>query len=295
MTIEQALYAGCPWDLDLTCVDRERWDGFDPAVQTLARALASATLTALSAYRVGGCPITVRPGRQNGCCIPAYDTYGPGARLFSPGINVAGLWINSCGCNSGCSHGPSCSIRLPAPVGRLDEIRIDGETVSLSDYRVDNGNLLIYQGAGDCPFPNDQNFQLPDTEVGTWSITYLNAYSPDLLAQQAAAKLAFEFALGCMEGPDGGECRLPSNVTTIVRTGVTMELAQGLFPEGYTSIPEVDAWIALVNPGNRKSQTRIWSPDADETYIQGGRPGAITWDGGSPSSGGGQQIDGGTP
>jgi hypothetical protein len=214
--------------------------------------------------------------------------------MFSPGINVDGLWINSCGCNRECGHGPSCSTRLPAPVGRLDEIRIDGVVVDLADYRVDNGNLLVYGGTGDCPFPNDQNFQLLDTEVGTWSITYLNAFTPDLLAQQAAAKLAFEFALAC-SADDASECRLPSGVTTIVRTGVTMELAAGLFPEGFTGIPEIDAWITLVNPGNRKFQTRIWSPDEDQTYIQGGRPGTITWDGGSPFSGGGQEIDGGTP
>lgn len=294
MTIDQAPYQGCPWELDLTCIDQERWDNFDPAVQTLATALASASLSALSAYRVGGCPITVRPGRQNGCCIPAYDAYGPRGPMFSPGINVDGLWINSCGCNQECGHGPSCSIRLPAPVGRLDEIRIDGAAVNLEDYRVDNGNLLVYQGTGDCPFPNNQNFQLPDTEVGTWSITYLNAFMPDLLARQAAAKLAFEFALACSE-EDSGECRLPSGVTTIVRTGVTMELAAGLFPEGFTGIPSIDAWITLVNPSNRKTQTRIYSPDDDEVYIQGGRPGALTWDGGSPFSGGGQGIDGGTP
>jgi hypothetical protein len=279
-------YSGCPWDLDLTCIDVDQWNGFDPAVKTLATALASASLSALSAYRVGGCPITVRPGRQNSCCIPAYDTYGPRGSMYSPGVNVAGLWINTCGCNTGCDHGPSCSVRLPAPVGRLDEIRIDGVVLDLTDFRVDNGNLLVYGGNGDCP--------LPDTEVGTWSVTYLNSFAPDLLAQQAAAKLAFEFALSC--GDDlHGQCRLPSGVTTIVRTGVTMEMAAGLFPEGFTGIPSIDAWISLVNPRTRKTQTRVSSPDVKGPYIQGGRPGTTTWDGGSPFSDGGQQIDGGTP
>jgi hypothetical protein len=292
MTVAPVAYQGCPWPIDTSCIP-EDWETFDEAVRAYAVSLASSSLHTLTAGRVGGCPIVLRPCKKQSACLPAYgDVTGP-YNWMSPGIRADGLWINSCGCMSACGHGSMCEIRLPAPVGEILSIKIDGMEQTLTNFRVDNGNLLVYQGGGDCVFPSDQDQRLPDTEVGTWSVTYYNSLPVDLLAARAAAKMAYEFAVAC--AGNFKKCRLPASVTAIVRTGVTMELAQGIWPNGFVGIEEIDAWLATVNPHQRKSQTRIYSPDIAPDRIQGRVLTQTTWDGGGPGSSGGESIDGGAP
>ena len=69
--------------------------------------------------------------------------------------------------------------------------------------------------------------------------------------------LAYEYAQACA----GNKCRLPNNVTSLTRQGVSMEIATGAFPGGFTGIREVDAFIAIWNPSGRREQPRVWSPD----------------------------------
>ncbi len=40
-----------------------------------------------------------------------------------------------------------------------------------------------------------------------------------------------------------------------------MDIATGSFPGGFTGIREVDAFISIWNPGGRRQQTQVWSPD----------------------------------
>jgi hypothetical protein len=279
MTVEPVVYQGCPWPVDTSCLPAD-WADFDPAVWEYAVSLASTSLHTLSAGRVGGCPITVRPCKRQDACLPAYQGLGGPGGWMSPGITASGAWINSCGCMSGCGHTSLCEIRLPAPVGEVISIKIDGVEQTLTDFRVDNGNVLTYQVDGDCIFPATQDQRLPDTEVGTWSVTYYNSLPVDTLAARAAAKMAYEFATAC--GGNWKKCRLPANVTAVVRTGVTMELAQGIWPDGFVGIQEVDAWVATVNPFKRKTQTKVYSPDIPEPRIQGRTLDQIAWDGGTP-------------
>lgn len=244
---------GCDeWPLDETCLG----DAFleaDPAIRTRATLLASATLRRLTGYRVGGCPVTVRP-----CKPPTYgmDYYGYSAALYRPYVNGNGAWVNSCACGSPCGCTSVCEVPLPAPVGRVDEVKVNGSVVSQGNYRLD-GNLLVYTGTGDCPWPAIQNLSKPDTEDGTFSVTYLNGYPVDAAGAYAAGVLAEEFAQACI----GNSCRLPSGVTTIIRQGITMEVASGVFPNGVTGIREVDTYIALWNPGSLRKQSTVWSPD----------------------------------
>lgn len=262
-------YAGCPWPLDLGCIDEEAWAAFPEGVQVYATALASSALYQLSGRRVGGCPITVRPcaGRV---CAPV-DLLASAGGLAYPGITLAGTWVNNCGCaTSQCGHPRDRSVQLPPPIGRVDSIKVDGVDQPLSEFRIDDGMVLVYQGDDpDFVFPATQDLRLRDTEPGTWSVTYLNAYAPDLLAARAVTHLAYEFALSCVGGAAANDCRLPASVRTVVRMGVTMEMNVGVFPEGFTTIPEVDAWISLVNPYQRKSPTRVYSLDLEPPVIQG--------------------------
>ena len=244
--------SGCPWPVDPACLGDE-WDALDPTVQERATLLAGETLRRLTGYRVGGCPVTVRPCKAS-CANTAYLPFYTGG--FNPHISIGGYWVNSCGCTTNCSCSELCTVTLPLPIGRIDEVVVDGVIVDPGDYTIIR-NQLTWIGGGDCPWPICQDLSLPDTEPGTFSVTYLNAWPVDTLGAYAAGVLAYEYAQACV----GNKCRLPSNVTSLTRQGVTMEMATGSFPGGFTGIREVDAFIAIYNPRGVREQTRVWSPD----------------------------------
>lgn len=278
MTVETPEYSGCSWPIDESCLPEE-WDEASPEIKDWAIALASQTLRRLTAYRVGGCPIIVRPCKAscvNDAFIPFYGALGTlGGGSFRPGMNAQGAWINSCGCSHNCSCTTLCTVNLPGPVGAVMEVRLDGVLVPQADYFV-SGNAIVWAGEGDCPWPTCQDLSKPNTEVGTFSVTYLNSYAVDGLGAHAAATLAAEFAASCT----GGTCRLPSSVTAVTRQGVTYEITPGSFPDGFTGIQVIDAYISLWNPRGLKDQPRVWTPQMRSPQVQ--RTGSITYDGGSP-------------
>ena len=138
------------------------------AVMERSEAFAWQTLAALTAYRIGTCPIVVRPCAQR--CAPqgtwmdavvATGTTIPVAtigRSFTPHIE-GGEWVNSCGCAAAdpCSCGPLSEIILPGPVGAIVEIVIDGVILDPLAYRVDNGNRLVRQDGGSWPICQDMS------------------------------------------------------------------------------------------------------------------------------------------
>lgn len=246
-------FGGCLWPMDEACRTDE-WNAYDLVVQHRALALASASLHRLTAGRVGGCPVTVRPCKRScgGVPIPAMFTqYG----AFNPHINSAGYWVNFCGCQTDCGCTELCEIALPGPIGRIEEIKVDGAVIPPSNYRID-GNSVVWVGAGACPWPTCQDLAKPDTEVGTFSITYLNAYPVDSIGAYAVGILALEFAKAC----SGSKCRLPSGVTSVTRGGVSYDINPGVFPDGFTGIREVDAFIGLWNPGGLRQRSGVWFP-----------------------------------
>lgn len=259
-------YDGCEWPLDPACFDAD-WEELDSTTKARAATLASQTLYRLSGYRVGGCPVTVRP--CTGGCIDAFiPFYGPGYGL-RPGIDTVGNWVNGCGCQHGCSCTAMCEVVLPAPVGEVYEVRLDGAVVDPTTYRLD-GNRLVWVSTDDspddgavCPWPACQAMNKPDTAVGTFSVTYLNSYPPDQLAAYTCAVLAMEFAQACA----GNSCRLPPGAVAVVRQGISFALPTGAFPTGTTGIREVDAWIALWNPGTIRQAPTVWSPDIRPTRV----------------------------
>ena len=249
-----------PWEIDASCA-QEDWDALAPEVQTRAAGLATATLRRLSGYRVGGCPITVRPCTRS-CwdSVPMYHGTG-----WGPSQLPDGSWINSCGCRTECSCTALCEVVLAPPVGPVSSVMLHGGIVSPSQYRVD-GNRLVWVGAGACPWPACQDMALPDTEENTFSVTYLNGWPPDAMAEYAAGVLAMEFAKACM----GGKCRLPATVSAVSRQGVQFEAVAGRFLERTTGIREVDAWIALWNPGWMRERSQVWFPGQRYPRVVGG-------------------------
>ena len=244
----------CLWPIDTSCAGDD-WNALDPAIQDRALLLASSSLHRLTGGRVAVCPITVRPcTSRRGLGI---DHNLPWYSGFAPYPNASGAWVNACGCSYDCTcYLQLCEVRLPRPVGEVREVRVDGAVLPVTDYRVVD-NRVIYTAGESCPWNLEQDLALPDTEPGTFSITYLPGHPVDAVGRCVAGILAMEFARAAR----GGKCRLPSGVTAVTRQGVTMEVSQGAFPNGVTGIREVDAYIALWNPSALTSGARVWSPD----------------------------------
>lgn len=209
------------------------WGSYDPGVRDRATALATQTLRMLTGYQVGGCPITVRPQGRNACWEPSVDAYG--------------VWRNS-------GSTPTTEVLLAAPVGRVDEVLVDGIMLPVTSYRLDGVILVRTDGQA---WPAVQDFTKDLTEEGTWGITYLNAYEVDGLGAYMAGVLACEFGK-TLSGSKA--CRLPDGVTSIARQGVTYDITPGAFPDGKTGIREVDAYIERYNPGGYQQGPRVYVP-----------------------------------
>lgn len=248
----------CPWPVDPGCFE-DGWDALDDEVKVRSVALASQTLRRLTGYRVGACPIKVRPCRKSCAGTPAYSFYGWYGR-WGPGYSIPdmGLWVNSCGCGGACHCGAQagCVVRLPAPASSVSEVKVDGAVLDPADYALMGGGRLLWTGTGDCPWPTCQDLSLPDTEPGTFSVTYVNSYAVDASGAYAAGVLANEFAKACA----GKNCSLPNGVRTVARQGVTYDIQPGAFPDGFTGITSVDTYISLWNPGAIRPPV-VWSPD----------------------------------
>jgi hypothetical protein len=242
----------CSWPIDPACSPTE-WASYPADVQARAAGLATATLRRLSGYRVGGCPVVVRP------CVQSCTSLLAVGRGWGPSQLPNGDWVNSCGCNPGdCGCSSLCEVVLAPPVGRIDWVSVDGQVVPPENYRVD-GNRLVWTGGGSCPWPSCQDMAANLDQPGTFGVSYLNAHTPDALAAAAAGVLAIEFAKACT----GSKCRLPATVTAVSRQGVNFDLAASSFANGRTGIREVDAWIELwCPPGSPSRQASVWWPNS---------------------------------
>lgn len=256
------------WPVDIACFD-DSWESKYPeAVRARALAMAQSSLYRLCLGRVGGCPITVRPCRQNaaqGLPLGMYQTlaYNPwyGGPWMTPWMRADGTIFNCCTNSGGCGCTSSCEVTPGGFVGVISGIKIDGAEVYIGhegDFEVADHESIVYFGSGSCPFPTTQNMDLPDTQPGTFSITYLPAYSVDGEGAFALALLALEFAKACSGDKN---CRLPTNVTSVVRQGVSYNIISGVFPDGRTGIFPVDAFIGRYNPKGLMVEPRVWSPD----------------------------------
>jgi hypothetical protein len=248
----------CLWPLP----DEERmpndWATLPDDAKVCGRTYASRSLEFLTGYQVGVCPVKLRPALA---CTHAASRdpfmHAGGAYGFYP-VNFGGTWTNNgCGCRRGI-----CEVPLPEPVGPVSEVKVDGVVIVPTDYVVHNRRYLVWQGGGECPFPVDQDMSLPDTSVGTMSVTYLNAYEPDPSGVQAAAVLAVEFAKACA----GKQCKLPPGVTNITRQGINLQIPASTLRDGLTGLREVDTFVGRWNPNNIMP-TQVWSPDLPQHRI----------------------------
>lgn len=246
------------WPYDTTCLP-DGWPD-DPADMTVAQRsaydFAVELLSGLSQGAYGLCELVVRPCGV-GCALSAGFRFLPGG-WFGPSL-ISGQVYNGCGCTSSCGCSVASEVLLAGPVYDIVQVRIDGVVVDPDTYRVDDGFRLVRLDGLVWPMTQDLNASagLP----GTFEVTYRRGQPLSAGGRRALSALMVElFKAGCGDQT----CRLPSRVTNIVREGVTYSMLDdpsALLNAGRLGIPEVDMWLALVNPNGARTRMRVFSPD----------------------------------
>lgn len=257
------------WSCSLTT---DEIAALDPAVKARSEALAWSTLQRLTGGNIAICPSLVRPcsvgcARQTWYVAPvtgvSQSPWPTGSGSFNPHISD-GVWLNSCGCGSGgdCSCTTIQEVILPGLVGDIVRVSLFGADLDPTAYRVDDGNKLVRQDGE--TWPLCQNMNAPITSDEAFYVEYFDGVAPNSSLNFAAGLLAVEYYRACTNQ----SCQLPSGVTNIVRQGITMEIANGLFVNGYTGIKPVDAIISIYNPYGHKTRPAILSPDVPRGRTQ---------------------------
>lgn len=248
----------------MTCIypSLDDWGGNKPGEvnensSDLAEELAWSMMLSLTAGRVTVCPITVRPlcatcQRRTWLSAPVWGTafWGEVGDILPLDYFVISHAIG------GCADGHARAVHLERPVGQIVEVKVDGTVVDPSAYRRDDNMLIRQDGT---LWPVTQNFDVDDTQVGSFSVTYYRGYKPTALFLWATGLLAWEF-YKYLSGDK--KCRLPDNVTQVTRQGVSMTLEAGAFTDGRTGIREIDAVIRKYNPNALNQATVVTSVDA---------------------------------
>lgn len=250
----------CVWPVDTGC--DPAWSTYTPANQARAMELATFVLDALTGHQFSQCPITVRPCGPGCGLFTGYQTFPVGAPSSSvPNTWMApfigsGIWRN-CACSGGCDCTPACKIDLGIPVAAITQVKVDGLTLDPSAYAL-VGQWLARTDGGPC-WPACQDPAVPDTQEGTFSVTFNPGRAIPLAGQIAAGVLASEFAKACA----GAACGLPAQIASLTRQGVDVEFVdpQTVYTDGRTGLREVDLFISAVNPSGLRQRARVMSPD----------------------------------
>lgn len=238
----------------------------DPDLKEYAESLAWITFATLTGYRVALCPIQLRPCAE-GCNVGSYlastvlglgeGWIAPGAGVFFPVLS-GGRWFNmTCGCvGGGCGCTTTPTISLPAGVGRVESVSIDGAVLPADAYRVDWGSKLVRLDGEAWPMCQDMT-AAPDAD-GSFVVTYWPGQRPTSVDARAVGNLAVEFLKSCS---GDGKCRLPKSVTNVVRNGVTYAIKTDMFNDGLTGLQDVDILIRQYNPNLLKRRPILVSSD----------------------------------
>lgn len=175
------------------------------------------------------------------------------------------ITVRPCG-ECDCGHGGPCpcgryffiSLQDRYPVISVDEVLIDGVVVPPASYRVDDYHRLVRLD-GAC-WPRCQDLIEPTTEPNTFEVTYTAGRRPPIQLQMAAAELACEMKRAC----NGSDCRLPRNVTSVSRNGVTMNLdaVEAAVAGGVSGLAIVDAAVSQYDCV--RSKNRVWHPNLNK-------------------------------
>lgn len=217
---------------------------------------ASTVLFNLTKRRyAGSCSDVWRPFDMLRCWNPQCTTHGAvGNGSVFPRDGVSYAYAHN-------------AIKLPVRnVRAITAITIAGTTIDPATYEVRDGRFLYRKLArttrlGQTSWPCWQDLHEWDGETDTFVISYSYGLSPPAELVLACALLGWEFAVGWT--PDcSRECRLPRNITSMSRGGVTLQFPNPslLFTDGKTNIPDVDMLVQAVMRGDAQSGAVVAIP-----------------------------------
>lgn len=139
------------------------------------------------------------------------------------------------------------------PVRKIVSLSVGGSAVPSGSYSLRNGSDLVVN-TGTC------NFSLCDSP----EVTYKYGVAPPSAGKLAAIDLANEL----VKGYNGETCELPSNVVSIQRQGVSIEMFDPaeFLDRGRIGLYSVDLFIAVSNPAKANKPAKIFSPDKPRGY-----------------------------
>lgn len=269
------MYSTCtPWagpsDLCEPCSD---FSISQPLLNNCLQA-ASDILFSLSGRQFAGvCQDTVRPeGRfvtpDHGRPIRA-GVWGYGYQPAAGGY-IGGDWGMPL-CNrserSACTALPEITLGV-YPLTEIVQIKIDGAVIDPGTYDIADNKYLVRtapnvsaesQSKG---WPCCNDMALPDTEIGTWSVTFNYGMPPPVSGVMACAELACQLVLASTPSTVGS-CKLLTRVTQITRQGLTAVVADPLafLKDGKTGLTLCDMFLTQVNPHGLRRRSTVSSPD----------------------------------
>lgn len=235
------------------------------AVSGAALQIASDILYKLTAQQFGICTFTARPCRRD-CYGNSWPFDGGNWWQWGGGggprpVLFDGAWFNiTCGsCSGTCSCGPLEEAWLPGPVNSIVNVKLDGQLMDPSKYRVDDFRKLVRTDG--LRWPVCQNLTANDDQTGTWSVTAAIGQAVPALGALAVGELMTDIIAGCL----AGDCGLPSNATTIARQGVTIDLVtyQEMLQHGLLGLRWCDTFISTYNPDRLRAAPQVFDVDGE--------------------------------
>jgi len=244
------------------------------AVSGAALAAATEILYQRSAQRFGLCEFTVRPCRED--CQDSSWGGGRGLGGWSGGwwqggfglggggggprpALINGAWYNlTCGgCSGTCSCTEMSIALLPSPVASVVSVKINGQTLPVTGYRVDNYRELVRLGG--FTWPICQDMTLPDTADNTWSVTVSVGEEVPTIGRMAVGELAMEIMRSCL----GEACAIPRNATSVTRQGITIDFPTiyDLLDRKLLGLYNADLFISTYNPHGLTARPQVYDVD----------------------------------
>lgn len=266
-----------------------RSDDLDIADEALVAQAATHVLWALSGYQHGFCNMVLRP------CARSCTTWEP--YLWTPPTMFATSWSYgwgawpACGCSRrsrGCSCADLPTLRLPSPIARLDQVRVDGVDLDLTtDVRVSQWRDVQRIDGG--TFPACQDFTVADGD-GVCIVRLRRGRAVPALGQLAMGELVGELSRSFRGQP----CGLSPRAKEVTRKGVTQVQfdPQVFLDKGRTGLPICDLFIGVVNPTGQRRAPRVYRADDSHRGAPGPRP--VESAASILGSGGTVILDGGT-
>jgi len=264
----------CDWGIDRTCLpplpalsDPPTGDeqaAYDAALasRNAAEDVAVSVLWALSGRQFGVCEFIVRPCPEGDRWSNRWESgaagYGFGGGDFGDFVVLGWTgdsWINvDCGCFGRCQLSGPRMIHLPGPVFAPDDDHPITVTVGATVLGDDEWSLegdRLYRIGNRWP---SQHLGRPLGEPQTWSVSYYRGITPPAGSAKMVGRLANEFYQACIDG----KCRLPRNVVSTIRQGVSVQFDPSkIYADGKTGLPEIDMWLAAINPSHLVSAPSV--------------------------------------